>query len=811
VADATPSTAGGDGLTSRCDASMIWPMRANRTLTSRSGKVLIGAFGGLILFACYLQAGWGGPEVTAMVRECGAFVFSAFAFVCTVTTARHFTGRRRLAWAVTAVGVACWVVGDLVWAFYRITQGEIPPFPVVTDVAFLLLPVAVCTSWIVNTSGPRLLGGIRPLLDGLIVGSAVFVVSWVVVLRTLPTGARPGDAQLMTAAVYPIVDVILLTMAVIITASLPAVHRPSTSLFTAGLTVIAVSDVMGAYLGIHGVRITDALVIGWSTGIVLIGAAALAATTAPMLQMPSHSGLVSRFPFWLPYVPTAVAAVVGVGFLWSGHTDRPFLVAGFLMVVVTLIRQFMVLLENRRLTATIAEQALQDPLTGLANRLLFTDRLGHAMKLWERDRSSLAVLSLDLDDFKLVNDNLGHPQGDSLLKLVAERLRSVVPAENTLARLGGDEFAVLVEGDPCPRDVAQRVVEAFDKPFFLGGEEVYIHPSVGLATATSPVGDDPPISEDELFHRADLAMYTAKRAGIGGVQCFSDDMRHVEVAELRSALSKESRRRDTPLGSIALLGQLRRAIDDDALTLVYQPKISLSTAAIVGVEALIRWPHPEHGVLTPNQFLPLVRRNGLMGAVTDLVVKRAAGDAISWYDVGARPMPVAVNLFAPSLDDLSFPESIAAALDRAGLPAHALSVEITEHLLLDNVSRASAVIDGLRAIGLGIAIDDFGSGYSTMSYLRDLHVDELKLDRQFIAPIMRSERAAAIVRSVIDLAHTLGIVCVAEGVEDRATADRLRDDGCDVAQGHYFAKPMTADDLRDALRDNRWTPLPTTC
>ncbi|MEU0493875.1 bifunctional diguanylate cyclase/phosphodiesterase [Mycobacterium sp. NPDC006124] len=727
-----------------------------------------------------------------------------------MSAARSFNGRRRLAWSMTAAGVACWVFGDLVWAYYRIVQGANPPFPSIADAAFLLLPVAVCVSWIVNTSGPRLVSGIRPLLDGLIVASSVFVVSWVAALRTLPFTSGPGGIQLLTALLYPVADVILLTMAIIITATLPAAHRLATGLFTAGLTVIAISDTLGAFFSIHGGRIGNGLVIGWSTGIVLIGAAALAATSAPALQTPGHPGRTSKFPFWLPYVPTAVATVVGVVFLWSGHTDHPMLVAGFLMIVVTLIRQFMVLLDNRRLTATIAEQALRDPLTGLANRLLFTDRLGHAMQLWERDRSSLAILSLDLDDFKLVNDNLGHPQGDALLKLVAERLRSVVPAENTLARLGGDEFAVLVEGDPCPRDIAQRVVEAFDKPFFLGGEEVYIHPSVGLAIATSSAGDDQPISADELFHRADLAMYTAKRAGVGGVQCFTNDMRHVEVAELRTALGKESRRRDTPLAGIALLGQLRRAIDDDALSLVYQPKISLSSAAIVGVEALIRWPHPEHGLLTPNQFLPLVRRNGLMGAVTDLVIDRAVSDATSWYDPVDCAIPVAINLFAPSLGDLSFPERIGAALDRASLPAHALSVEITEHLLLGNVSRASTVIQRLRAIGLGIAIDDFGSGYSTMSYLRDLHVDELKLDRQFIAPIVRSERAAAIVRSVIDLAHTLGIVCVAEGVEDRATAIQLADDGCDVAQGHYFARPMTAPSLREALHDNRWAVLPAT-
>jgi diguanylate cyclase len=228
---------------------------------------------------------------------------------------------------------------------------------------------------------------------------------------------------------------------------------------------------------------------------------------------------------------------------------------------------------------------------------------------------------------------------------------------------------------------------------------------------------------------------------------------------------------------------------------VYQPKINLLSDCMVGVEALVRWPHPELGLLTPNQFLPLVRQNGLMGVVTDLVLNTAVTDAAGWYAPPMCDVPVAINLFAPALDDLTLPDRISAALSGAGLPPAALSFELTEHLLLANISRARAIIDQLRARGVRIAIDDFGSGYATMSYLRDLPIDELKLDRQFIAPILRSERAAAIVRSVIDLAHALGIACVAEGVEDRATADRLREYGCDIAQGHYFSRPLSADAL----------------
>jgi diguanylate cyclase (GGDEF)-like protein len=416
------------------------------------------------------------------------------------------------------------------------------------------------------------------------------------------------------------------------------------------------------------------------------------------------------------------------------------------------------------------------------------------MQLRKRDGREVAVLSLDLDDFKFVNDSLGHSSGDALLKAVADRLLSIMPTGDAVARLGGDEFAILIEEGALPaEELAQRVVEVFDKPFFLDGEEVFIHPSVGLATASSATGRD--VSANELSQRADLAMHTAKRAGVGGVQTFTDDMRHVAHTELRTSLSDNGKRRPAPVAGIQLIGQLRRAIDERELILVYQPKISLSTESIVGVEALVRWPHPELGLLTPNQFLPLVRQNGLMGVVTDLVLETAVSDAAGWYRLDTCDVPVAINLFAPALDDLTLPDRISVALGGAGLPPAALSFELTEHLLLANIRRAKTVIDQLRSRGLRIAIDDFGSGYATMSYLRDLPIDELKLDRQFIAPILRSERSAAIVRSVIDLAHALGIACVAEGVEDKATADRLREYGCDIAQGHYFSRPISADGM----------------
>jgi EAL domain-containing protein (putative c-di-GMP-specific phosphodiesterase class I) len=257
-------------------------------------------------------------------------------------------------------------------------------------------------------------------------------------------------------------------------------------------------------------------------------------------------------------------------------------------------------------------------------------------------------------------------------------------------------------------------------------------------------------------------------------------------------------------GAVRLLGQLRHAIDHVGLTLVYQPKFDLRDERIVGVEALVRWPHPERGLLGPDNFLPLVRQHGLMGSVTELVLAQALDDAAEWHSLGVG-VPIAVNVFAPSLGDLDLPNQIMRALADRNLTSAALTIEITEDLLLQNIDRARTVLHRLREHGIRIAIDDFGSGYSALSYLCELPIDEVKLDRNFIAPILVDPRAAAVVRAVVDLAHVLGVTTVAEGVENAETASALRDYGCELAQGFHFSPPVGADELLELLLAARGT------
>jgi len=488
-------------------------------------------------------------------------------------------------------------------------------------------------------------------------------------------------------------------------------------------------------------------------------------------------------------VLSTMALAVGVAKLWRAPGTDPILIVAVVLGAAALICLLIVLTNCRRVLARLTGQTLRDPLTGLANRLQFGQRLRDALQPHGGNGRTVAVLTLDLHDFALVNKNLGHQTGDALLKSIADRLAQRAPARATVARLSDDCFAILIPDAPDPEGVAQVMIDAFNEPFRCADTELIVYASMGLAT-TRPHSDQD-VGADELVRRSELARYQAKRSGLGGIQSWHPDIPGLDSAPVPSQ-GPSAPRTGMLSSDIQILGQLRRAIDNRGLALVYQPKIALTSGTRVGVEALVRWPHPDLGLLLPDQFLPLVRHHGLMAAVTDVVLDQAIGDAATWRASGADEMSVAVNLFAPSLTDTTLPDRIHAALAVHRLPARLLTVEITEHFLLTSLDRAQAVVRDLRDIGVRIAIDDFGSGYATMSYLQDLPIDELKLDRQFIAPVLSNVRSAAIVRSIIDLSHVLGITSVAEGVENEATASWLRGQHCDVAQGYYFSKPVPA-------------------
>lgn len=736
---------------------------------------------------------------TIVVANIGIVAVTGYAATCAAMAALATSGRWRRAWICWSIAIGGWTAGEAMWAVFELVL-YIDPFPSPADVAYVMFPVFGCLALLQMPIRSQGQSSLRLFLDGLIVALSLFLLSWVTALRSVYEANREDSFALALAMLYPVSDLMLVAIAVLVLSRADRGRLVPMALLTVGLALITVSDSIFAWLTTEDAYASGHPVdIGWLAGAVVLGAAALLSrrTPAPVEDAPVVPTPTS---VWLPYLLLLVGGTVACIVVLDGVL-RPTVLS---ILIVICVRQTLASWENRRLLSAVAEQALRDPLTGLANCALFNDRLAHAMLLRQRGGGAVAVLSLDLNDFKLVNDSFGHAAGNELLNMVAQRLVSCVRAGDTVARLGGDEFAVLLEDDvDHSAGVAHRIVEAFDAQFTVDGHDLLMRPSVGLAVAAD---DEPGLSAEELFKRADAAMYAAKRARAHGVHEFTPEMRlsHPDGPGASPLAPTGSTGRGA--AAVRLLGELRQAIDHGELTVVYQPKFDLMTSTIVGAEALVRWPHAVQGMLGPAEFLPLVRRHGLMGAVTELVFGKALDDAARWAALGT-PLPIAINLFPPSVADAELPDRILDALAGRGLAPASLTVEITEDLLLPDAQQTSAVLQRLREHGVRVAVDDFGSGYSSLSYLRQLPIDELKLDRSFIAPIVCDARAAVIVRSVISMAQILRLTTVAEGVENAQTADRLRAYRCDVAQGFHYSPPLSPTAL-EALLGAAATPAP---
>jgi len=441
---------------------------------------------------------------------------------------------------------------------------------------------------------------------------------------------------------------------------------------------------------------------------------------------------------------------------------------------------------TERQAAQNQHQALHDALTGLPNRTLLRDRTAQAIRQADRELTPAALLLLDLDRFKDVNDTLGHHHGDQLLTLVGERLRATLRDVDTVARLGGDEFAVLLPRIAAAEGAtaaAEKLQAALEEPFLLDGLTLEVEASIGVVTYPDH-GSDP----DELLQRADIAMYAAKET-------------HAGFVLFDPALDQHSPRR------LTLLGELRHAIENQELVLHYQPKMDAHTGQILGVEALVRWQHPTHGLLPPDEFIPLAERTGLIAPLTHDVLDQALRQCQAWQRAG-HELPVAVNISARRLLDLAFPDEVAGLLARWEVPARLLVVEITESTIMADPAHALEILGRLNQMGVQVSIDDFGTGYSSMAYLKTLPVHELKVDRSFVSHMTSNASDAVIVRSTVDLGRNLGLRVVAEGVEDPATWQQLDALGCDAIQGYHVSRPVPPDDLTTWLQQYRATPNP---
>ena len=499
------------------------------------------------------------------------------------------------------------------------------------------------------------------------------------------------------------------------------------------------------------------------------------------------------------YAPVAVPGGTGVVALFQDYApiaqaaEAAFLpVAGIFEVVLILL--FAVLLPIlRRVTKRIQRQmdeieyrALYDELTALPNRALFRDRAHQAVAIARRERGTASVLLFDVDRFREINDALGHEAGDFLLRELGTRLREVLRESDTLARLGGDEYGVLLPTSSVEEAVllASRVHEALEAPFTLRGVPLEVATSVGVANYPEH-GED----VDELLQHADVAMYVAKDAHLG-TAVYDDELDTNDAARL------------------ALAGELRRAIEQGELVVHYQPKADLSTGRIVGAEALARWQHPERGLLSSNEFVPIAERTGLIKPLSLYVVRSALEQCRAWSAAGLD-LGVAVNLTIPDLLDLELPDRIAELLEETGVAPDRLELEITESTILADPFRVRQVLTQLNEMGLRLAIDDFGTGYSSLAYLKRLPVQTIKIDRSFVTGMCEDPSDATIVRSTIDLGRNLGLAIVAEGVETRETWNALRGLGCSLAQGYLIGRAMPADELALLLAERAEAPART--
>ncbi|MBI3899354.1 MAG: EAL domain-containing protein [Gammaproteobacteria bacterium] len=438
---------------------------------------------------------------------------------------------------------------------------------------------------------------------------------------------------------------------------------------------------------------------------------------------------------------------------------------------------------HKQFEEQLRHQALYDALTGLPNRTLLMDRLQQAMILAERQRRHITVVFIDLDRFKLVNDSLGHDAGDELLRTVTRRMSAHIRKSDTLARLGGDEFILLladVLDEAALSNLLQRFTGAISSPIILHGQEITLTCSIGCSTYPQDGND-----AGTLLKHADTAMYKAKESGRNNVKCYRADM-YTRVSE-----------------QLVMESGLRRALERDELLLHYQPQLDLRSGAVVGIEALIRWRHPELGLVAPGRFIPLAEETGLIAPIGEWVIRTACAQARAWQRAGLAPIRMAVNLSMHQLVQASLEAQVGRALVDSGLAAEYLEFEITESMSMNDPELTLHILTRLKAMGTSIAIDDFGCGYSNLGYLKRFPVDRIKLDRSFVSDLVRESDDGAIAKAIIGMAHSLHLPVVAEGVEHREQLTLLLAYGCDEMQGYYYSPPLPADECAKLLRSGR--------
>ncbi len=715
------------------------------------------------------------------------------AVVCGVLVARRVRGHQRWWRVLVALGMAGWSLGQCVWSWYQLIDGRGLPSPSLADVGYLSFPVfALAALFVLARARIRpdrerfqpaqwtAHFGVAVVLDGLIVTGSLFILTWTAALGQLVRATAPDKLTWAVAISYPLSDLVIVVVAVLLVVfdRVDRPYRKNLLLAAVGIVALAASDSVFAYL----VSIGAESMKPWSDGGFVLGPLfiAFALLVTPGQRRHDDAGPVGGVDWWqlaLPYVPVTAVALLITGQLLAGAgPDGVEVVVGVLVVFLVLARQLLSLLDNRLLLRRVYDgqqqlthQAYHDPLTGLANRALFADRLDRAVEAGAAVDRALVLIFVDLDDFKEVNDRFGHAGGDVLLHAVAQRLLSCVRAGDTVARLGGDEFAILLEGElDAPQAVADRIQGALRRPFAVHGTLVPVRASMGLVV---PDPAEPQVTSDELLGRADTSMYAGKRLGKDTTVVY----------------------RPSQDGPPDFPAALRRAAGGipEGFGLVFQPIVRLADETPVAVEALARWSTRDGTVVSPETFVRAAEGAGL-GAELDALVLDLACREIT---AAGLDLTVHVNVCASRLGAAELERSVGSALARYRLPASRLVVEITETVPVPDLAAGAAAIRRLQELGVRVALDDFGAGYSSLTVLHALPVDLIKLDRALTTGV-QPERDAALCRSLVGLCADLSLDVVAEGIETAEQASLVTAAGCTTAQGYLYGRPASLSALR---------------
>jgi diguanylate cyclase (GGDEF)-like protein len=734
-------------------------------------------------------------RASAVLDDSAQLAGGLFAVVCCVWLARRAAGVRRSWRRLMAIGMVGWTVGQLIWSWYQVFASQALPSPSTADVGYLIFPVfglfallTVAAEGLAERRRERsaLRYRLVLVLDGLMVVGSLLALTWATALGAVVGAEASSTFAFAVAVAYPVTDLILVVMVVLllVTKPVPARLRPELGLLGLGLVGLSASDSIFAYVVASGGSAMPPIAnAGFIAGPVLVG---LAALTPARPENARPRAVIRRSVQWahlmLPYLPLAATGVLVMAHQMAGQQEDAFEVyLGIVVVALVVGRQMITLVDNNMLLGRVVDaqqrlhhQAYHDPLTGLANRALFRSRLATAVELNRHGRRSAALFFVDLDDFKMVNDSLGHSAGDRLLQAVGERLLSCVRGGDTVGRLGGDEFGVLAGGDiGQPDRLGQRILTALREPFDLDGRPVTVGASVGAAV---PDSTEAGLTADALLRRADAAMYAGKRRGKGLFVVYGPDtVAAYDNPDLPTLLAE------------ALGGETNWA----GLEVHYQPIVRMSDGGPVAIEALARWTHPLIGSIPPAVFVAMAERAGLISALDDFVLDRSCRELAATLARRGGDMSLHVNISASRLGNVDLEDRVGEVLDRHALKPRHLVLEVTETSRIPDPRAAAASAERLRATGVRLALDDFGAGYNTVAQLHLLPLDIVKLDLSLTAGAGHAggARTEALCRSVVTIAAELGIAVVAEGVETPEQAAALTRVGCGYGQGFLYGGP----------------------